>query len=389
MTIKKSNMFENFIDAEVLLPVKKLNGYVMHENTIVAEVTDDNCNIINVDLCPIFILRTKNVRGWIESRSIDMHRTNSRLLRKTIRLYENKSLPNELETALYSKCVTITDNYWFKEKGSNDKFEDVRLLSDKLADLALTGRFKELNRIDFMTPELTNIGSFEKCWRHVNGDWYMYKASEDKEKFSEIFISKLGETLDLDMAEYIEDINYPNVVVSRDFTNNAEVDFEPMVSIIGDKSDDFEYNIKMLRELPTIGIDNEVLVNQYLDILFMDAICFNLDRHEYNYGILRDSKTGLVCSMAPNFDNNLALISRDYNVNKYKASSVFLDSYVDIFNYCPDYTIPEVDKATIISIADIVNEDCNTNYDSEYIASFVNNNYEYIMCRINNDIRYT
>lgn len=30
------------------------------------------------------------------------------------------------------------------------------------------------------------------------------------------------------------------------------------------------------------------------------------------YGILRDRETGQVLRMAPNFDNNLALISRDY-----------------------------------------------------------------------------
>ena len=57
------------------------------------------------------------------------------------------------------------------------------------------------------------------------------------------------------------------------------------------------------------------LGREYLDILFMDALCFNMDRHTKNYGILRDRDTGKVLRMAPNFDNNIALISRGYGAD--------------------------------------------------------------------------
>lgn len=385
--IKSSSFIEKLTKDDNTARV--LNGYVMHMNTPVVRVTNDECEILNTELCPFYLLRTRNIRGWIESRSIDFHRTNSRILRKAIRLFDNKSLKTELDAVLYSKCVTITDNYWFRENGSTDTFESVKLLSDKFADLALTGRFKDFNKIDFMTPELTNIGSYEKCWRNINNDWYMYKASTDSEKFSEILVSKLGEELGLDMAEYVIDLNYPNVVVTRDFTENGNVDFEPMSSIIGDKEDDFEYNVDMLRTIPSQSRNNnEDIIHQYLDILFMDAICFNIDRHSENYGIIRSTSSGLVIGMAPNFDNNLSLISRVYDTDKTMASKVFLQPYIDIFNYCPNYTIPQLERNQVLSIADFVNEECMTNFDSEYVADFVINNYNYIISNVSNDFRY-
>ena len=36
---------------------------------------------------------------------------------------------------------------------------------------------------------------------------------------------------------------------------------------------------------------------------------YNIDRHNENIGLLRNKKTGKIVSLAPNFDNNLALIS--------------------------------------------------------------------------------
>ena len=50
----------------------------------------------------------------------------------------------------------------------------------------------------------------------------------------------------------------------------------------------------------------------YLEIIFLDAVCENVDRHTNNYGVLRDVVSGKILSLAPNYDNNLALVSRGY-----------------------------------------------------------------------------
>ena len=42
----------------------------------------------------------------------------------------------------------------------------------------------------------------------------------------------------------------------------------------------------------------------------MDSLCLNMDRHTQNFGVLRDVDTGALLRLAPNYDNNVALISR-------------------------------------------------------------------------------
>ena len=37
-----------------------------------------------------------------------------------------------------------------------------------------------------------------------------------------------------------------------------------------------------------------------------------MDRHTENFGFMRDAYTGEIVSLAPNYDNNIALISRGY-----------------------------------------------------------------------------
>lgn len=51
---------------------------------------------------------------------------------------------------------------------------------------------------------------------------------------------------------------------------------------------------------------------QYLLLLWMDTVCYNMDRHTENFGLLRDVKTGRIISLAPNYDNNIALIAKGY-----------------------------------------------------------------------------
>ena len=45
------------------------------------------------------------------------------------------------------------------------------------------------------TPELTNTGSFEKCWRLIGGEWWMYKRADRLALFSELFVYELGTAL--------------------------------------------------------------------------------------------------------------------------------------------------------------------------------------------------
>lgn len=287
-----------------------ITGTIMSEDTVVATVKNGEIIDYNEELVPLYLKRTKNVEGWLASRAIDTHRTNSRLLKRALRI----RTADDAQTALAVNAATVTDRYWFKPEGSSAVYENVRFKENYFDSLALRGDPDGFSHKPSRTPELTNTGSYEKCWRLIDGEWWMYKSGNENEYFSELFICILGEKLGLDIAHYEMDDGY---IRTRNFTDGTEFNFEPISSLMDDNemyNDCFE----------TIYAISPKLAEQYLKIVWFDTICYNMDRHTGNFGFLRDVKSGRIVSMAPNFDNNIALISRGYPQNKSRENDGFI-----------------------------------------------------------------
>ena len=140
-----------------------MNFYIMSKDVTVAKWQDNKLEAINENLLPLYLKNTGNVEKWIETRAIDCHRANSRLLKKALRLAKK----DDTSTVLSVNAATITDNYWIKPIDSDLTYKDVRFDNDYFATLALTGNYDSFNRAGnrkiSKTPELTDIGSFEKC----------------------------------------------------------------------------------------------------------------------------------------------------------------------------------------------------------------------------------
>lgn len=275
-----------------------ITGTLMSEDRVIAVVKNGEITESNETLLPLYLQRTKNVERWLASRAIDGHRTNSRLLKKALRLHT----ADDAQAALAVNAATVTDRYWFRPEGSNATYKDIRFKENYFDSLALRGDPNGFSHKPSRTPELTNTGSFEKCWRMIDGVWWMYKSGNLNEYFSELFICKLGERLGLDMAHYEMDDGY---IRTENFIDGTPYNFEPMSSIVGE-NDDYSNCFDAICKL------SPKLAEQYLRIVWLDTVCYNMDRHTENFGFLRDVSSGKIVSIAPNYDNNIALISRGY-----------------------------------------------------------------------------
>ncbi|MCL2106458.1 MAG: hypothetical protein FWH26_05280 [Oscillospiraceae bacterium] len=273
-----------------------LNGEIRSRDHTLGAVRDSRLAEWDEARLPLYLLRTKDVEAWLRGRAIDAHRTNSRLLKKALRI----AGADDMDAVLRVHAATITDTYWFCPEGEALAYDDICFKENLFAALALRGDPDSFNQPCSRTPELTNIGSYEKCWLQRDGQWWMVKQGNSLERFSEIFISRLGQALGFPMAEYLQE---DGTVLSPDFTRFASVNYEPAEGIVGD-DEDYRRNFEAFYAL------SPALARQYLEIIYMDTLCFNMDRHTKNYGVLRDVATGGILSMAPNFDNNVALFSR-------------------------------------------------------------------------------
>lgn len=365
--IDKSISFSDDMFFEMNLKKKeksKFTGYIMSKDNIVGVVSADEIKSLDPK-APVLLRGNNDFKEWLKIRSVDTHRTNSRLLRKALRL----NTSDEAEIVLRVYAATITDTYWVKDEKSKLTYSDVKFKLNSVASLALEGDPSLYDVGEVHTPELTNIGSYEKCWKLKNGIWQLVKLGKKEEIFSELFTYYLGKHFKFKMAEYYFDKNTPNYIYSVDFTDQGNDCFEPMYSFIGDDSEDYDLNLRWFKLMP------QVVIVDYLNMLFLDALVRNPDRHTFNYGILRDSDTGSILSLAPNFDNNLALIAKGYNSNVNRPNDLMITDFnklIDVYGY----SIPKLDKTDLDVLVRKVNSYGNFGIDIDYVINFIWNGYK-------------
>jgi len=292
----------------------KFDGFLMSRDIVIAEIKDTGIIPVIDKLLPFYLKNFSDFECWLEDRAIDRHRTNSRLLKKALRL----TTEEDAEIVLKVNAATITDCYWFKPRNSSLTYDNIRFKENTFDKLALYGDPDSFNQDYMATPELTNIGSFEKCWKKFNGEWWLYKQGNENELFSELFVYELGRALGFQMAEYELDGKY---IRSRDFTKATSVNFESINGIVGE-NEDYEVNFNAI-----VRLSGQV-AKDYITIIYLDTLCFNMDRHTKNYGILRNCETGVVIGLAPNFDNNIALIARGYPTNLTREKDKLIELFM-------------------------------------------------------------
>ena len=329
--------------------------------------TISNCVLCTNDnkLLPMQLnyLNGQTLSNWLRSRRFDTTRSNARLILKLLKL----GTSSDILPVIFNKGLSLTDCYWLKEHNSNSTFNDVSLYRrsevDSIAVTSLSGAIHELPRIE--NPEITNIGSFNKAWRKVDGEWWLFKTGSDLNNYAELFTYYLGQAMGMNMAEYKVIDGH---VCTKNFTDESTMleHYASLVYMFDVKDYDDEI---ALNNFTSIGLGE-----QYCDILLLDGIVCNPDRHEFNLGVLRDSNTGTIISMAPNFDNNLSLGS---STTSGKPSMFLLDCYIDSIGLQQHQLkyIQQLSFELLQCIDNRVKEELNINIDTsvqlEYLRTVV------------------
>ena len=173
------------------------------------------------------------------------------------------------------------------------------------------------------------------------------------------------------MAEYEKDGEY---IRNRDFTLNASVNYEAIESIV-DAEEDYQINFEAIHNLSCKA------AKEYVEMIYLDTIVFNVDRHTKNYGLLRNVETGEVIGLAPNFDNNIALISRGYPKNIERTKDKLIELFCDFINN--NETAKEYfSEINQVDISEELIKECISetgfNIDEDLICKFILNGCERI-----------
>ncbi len=251
-----------------------------------------------------------NIDIWIQSRLHYSNRVNVIKLLKRLNIHD-------VESYVYiTNAVSFTDCFWASSGG--EKWENINpnrydlFKGDVIGSLIKTGTFSRIS-IYSKTPEPQSGGTFDKCWEIIGNKVYLLKGSSEKwsessgnESYSEVLCNQLEEFMGVQSYikyscdERIFNINGEskifNIAKSMKFTSE-KYSYIPIEFIKVDIND----NNKLYDYFCSIGSGK-----LYLQMLMLDALTMNVDRHTENFGIILDDNLD-VTGMAPIFDNNLTL----------------------------------------------------------------------------------
>lgn len=279
--------------------------YLMSKNAVLARIDFDKMifEIYRQDLLP-FAIRGKGVNlfsvyNWLSQRVLSLSRSNAKRILDSLQLDQNNRM------AIWFSCrgLSLTDCYWLKSEDDSTTWEMVNLynnsLSEAVARVALTGEFVSIQG-HINTPELTNAGSYAKCWRRGKDGIYLYKTGSmqgnNKKYLVDILCSDLLDRTDVNHVVYTKGQSGLRPVSRCLNMTNEQLSICGMGYYAG-------YCTRNSIDLQSYLLS----CKDYYDMLIVDYLINNTDRHSGNWGIYFNANTGEALRLHPLFDHNLSL----------------------------------------------------------------------------------
>ena len=255
----------------------------------------------------------KQLSDWIENRGLPRGRSD------LVNIQHDMDVKNSVELSFGSYALNLTDQYWVHKSNIDIKWENVNFFDNsfkEIIDFDITGVLKKENDI-IIAPDLTVDGSLRKKWIINKNERYLIKGShydEMQEPFNEYIASKIMDQFNIKHVEYNLIKNKSNdmplsickCMVNKDtefVTAQTVIDME-----FKEGRNEYERFIQICNKY---GINDAK--NKIDEMIVIDYIIGNTDRHTGNFGIIRNANNLEWMSIVPIFDNGNSFC---HNVNK-------------------------------------------------------------------------
>lgn len=250
----------------------------------------------------------RDLAHWWKKRSIPASRSGiDRVLRML-----NMHAPQELLTKCFG--LSLSDQYWVKPTDMQTDWEEINFFDHEFSEdigNILFGNKPESGSFSLMSPDCTADGWLKKKWKIIGGTRCLVKggASFFQEPFNEVIASMTAQALKIPHVEYrlaFEGKNHMPVSVCADFiTRDTELISASAVSRVLPREESeskYQHFVKCCQHLKIPGY-----VKSLDEMLTLDYIIANQDRHMGNFGVLRNADTLKYIGFAPMFDCGTSL----------------------------------------------------------------------------------
>ena len=251
-------------------------------------------------------LNHKAIAEWWNDRSIPVTRDDYSLIKDV--------LPDDdsLSLMVKSHALSLDDQYWIKRDDEDIDYDDISFFSndfkEDIGDIIVG--IKESGTVDYYSPDSTSNGNLKKRWKNINGVKYLLKAGSKPyqyEIFNEIIASKVMEILNIDHVNYELLIDHDNIYcASPNFISyNEDLVSAYQLRYFKKQANHNSLYTHLLSIYRLLKIpDYQLKIDQ---MLFVDYLLGNIDRHLNNFGVIRDAKTLKFLRVAPIYDTGSCL----------------------------------------------------------------------------------
>lgn len=243
---------------------------------------------------------------WID-RSIPASRSGVRKALETL------NLPNT--QMLLTRCfgLSLSDQYWMKPHGSHLQWSQINFFdnpfSEDIGDVLL-GKATDGAGFDFRSPDNTSDGFLKKRWKIIDGKRCLLKAGSNpfmQQPFNEVVATIVAERLGIPHVPYtlLWDEDTPYSVCEDFITPDTELvsAWRVMQSTKKDNSTSvYRHYLNCCEALGVPGMEHAID-----QMIVLDYLIANEDRHQNNFGLIRDANTLEWLGAAPLFDSGSSL----------------------------------------------------------------------------------
>ncbi|NMA24217.1 MAG: excisionase [Clostridiales bacterium] len=293
----------------------------MHKDIPVAELTldDATCAIVKIGSVytpahlPVGIPVKKGeidraaLNEWWKNRAIPASRQGIRDALQELKLPSTQNLLDK------SFGLSLSDQYWISPSDAALTWKEVNFFENSFSDDVgniLFGKGTGSEKISLISPDNTSDGWLRKKWTIINGKRCLMKGGSgatQQEPYNEVLASAIMRRLDIPHVSYtlaVQD-EYPFCVCEDFVTPQTELVSAWYVMQTRKKENHVSVYQHYLNCCDALGIPG---ARDALDrMMTVDYLIVNEDRHQNNFGVLRNADTLQWLGTAPIYDSGTSL----------------------------------------------------------------------------------
>ncbi len=254
-------------------------------------------------------LSLKQLNHWFRWRGIPAYRVGLLQLQSRLGIKD----PSQLLDKYYA--LSVSDTYWIKPQDEDITWDEINFFHHSFDQHAFgEAMFSTVSNhapsSAYETPNNTLCGYHRKAWFHREDGLYLLKGGSpfyQLEPINEWLAGQIAQRLDLHAIPYEVEVYENSLVSVCKCITDEDTDLVTAGDILltGDPPQDhfqLNYYISLLEQH---GIQNAR--KHISDMLLLDYLLMNTDRHNQNHGILVNANTMEWIGVAPIFDTGTGL----------------------------------------------------------------------------------